>query len=570
MAKFDSRLKKILVTRGVITDEQGEQYLGEAENQDKSFSEVLMAQGVSERDIIGSISSEMNIPPLDISKVQITGEVLDSLPEELANNYGVMPIARIGKILTVAVANPFDILKLDDIQLVTHCELRPVLSTDVSIRDAITRCYHAEEEAVAELLETEEADGIEEVEQELDEGILDITSLQSGGDSPVIKLVNLLIVKALKAKAADIHIEPFEKHTRVRFRVDGVLHEEMCPPKRLHNSVVSRIKIMGGMDIAERKLPQDGKFQLKVEGRQVDFRVSILPVVHGEKAVMRILDKSNLALQLEDLGWEPGTLASFREAITSPWGMIMCVGPTGCGKTTTLYSGLQEVTSPEDNLITVEDPVEYELDGINQVQVNPKRGRTFAAVLRSILRQDPDTVMVGEIRDLETAEISIQAALTGHLVLSTLHTNDAPSTITRMVDMGIDPFMVAASVILVVGQRLCRKLCDNCKQAEEYPKDVLQRIGFLPEELEDAHLFKTREEGCNLCTAGYKGRFAVVESLPLTEDIKRLILDGASAIDLKNAALEGGEFLTMRRTAIINSLRGKTSLEEVERVTMED
>ncbi|MEW6358853.1 MAG: ATPase, T2SS/T4P/T4SS family [Planctomycetota bacterium] len=571
MAKFDSRLKKILVQRGIITDDQGEKCLAAAASQNKSFSEVLISQGVSEKNIIGSISSEMNIPPVDLSKVHIPPEVLESVSEELATNYGVMPVARIGKILTVAVANPFDILKLDDIQLVTHCELRPVLSTDVSIRDAIKRCYHAEEEAVSELLATEGDESIEEVAQASEE-VLDISALQGGGDSPVIKLVNMLIVKALKVKAADIHIEPFEKVTRVRLRVDGVLHEEMCPPKRLHNAVVSRIKIMGGMDIAERKLPQDGKFQLKVEGRQVDFRVSILPVVHGEKAVMRILDKGNLALTLEDLGWEADTLTTFRKAIKQPWGMIMCVGPTGCGKTTTLYSGLREVTSVEDNLITVEDPVEYQLDGINQVQVNPKRGRTFAAVLRSMLRQDPDTIMVGEIRDLETAEISIQAALTGHLVLSTLHTNDAASTITRMVDMGIDPFMVAASVVLVLAQRLCRKLCDGCKKPNEYPKESLQRLGFLPEELENPQLCKAHDEGCSRCTAGYKGRFAVVEALPLTEDIKRLILDGASALDLKSAALAAQDFkfMTLRRAAILNALRGKTSVEELERVTMDD
>jgi len=399
---------------------------------------------------------------------------------------------------------------------------------------------------------------------------MDITSLQSGGSSPVIKLVNMLIVKAIKERAADIHIEPFEKHTRVRFRVDGVLHEDMCPPKRIHNATLSRVKIMAGLDIAERKLPQDGKFQLKIEGRQVDFRVSILPVVHGEKAVLRILDKGNLALHLEDLGWEQEALSAFREAITAPWGMIMCVGPTGSGKTTTLYSGLKEVTSVEDNLITVEDPVEYQLDGINQVQVNPKRGRTFAAVLRSILRQDPDTVMIGEIRDLETAEIAIQAALTGHLVMSTLHTNDAPSTITRMVDMGIDPFMVAASVVLVVAQRLARKLCDKCKKIEEYPTESLQKIGFLPEEIESAQLYAPPAGNCSVCAnIGYRGRFAVVEVLPLNEQVKRLILDGASAIDLKIEAMEQG-LMTLRRVGILNALRGRTSVEEVERVTMED
>lgn len=569
MAKFDAKLKVLLVKNGVITEEQGNQGLDAASKNEKSFSEVLIGLGVAEKAIIGTVAKEMNIPPVDIGKLTVPKEVLEALPEEMATNYGIVPIARIGNILTVAVANPFDILKLDDVQLVTRCELRPVLSTDVSIKLAIKRFYRAEEEAVAHLLETTDDSGVEHIEEQADDGIMDISSLQSGGESPVIKLVNMLIVKAIKSRAADIHIEPFERYTRVRFRVDGVLHEEMCPPKKIHNAIISRIKIMAGLDIAERKLPQDGKFQLRIEGRQVDFRVSILPVVHGEKSVMRILDKGNLALSIEDLGWEADSLEAFRKAITQPWGMIMCTGPTGSGKTTTLYSGLKEVTSVEDNLITVEDPVEYQLEGINQVQVNPKRGRTFAAVLRSILRQDPDIVMVGEIRDLETAEISIQAALTGHLVLSTLHTNDAPSTVTRMVDMGIDPFMVAAAVVLVVSQRLCRKLCDRCKKPGEYSQETLTRIGFKAEECQGVQLFEANDKGCSSCYSGFKGRFSVVEVLPLVEDIKRMILDGASAIDLKMAAIEKG-LTTLRRAAILNALRGKTSLQEVERVTMGD
>jgi len=568
MAKFDKRLADILVKREIITREQADENLKAAGAQNKSLSEVLVATGAAdERVIAGSVAAEMNLPPLDLDKVTFDPEAVDTIPQDMAVSMGVLPIARLGNMLTVAIANPFDILKLDDIQLITHCEIRPVISTEVSIRKAILRAYNPDEDMIAQLIEQSSSDQVEQVEAS-DEDVVDIESMMAESAShPIIKLVNMLILRGIQQKSSDIHIEPMERMTRVRFRTDGVMHEDISPPKKLHNALISRIKVMAGLDIAERKLPQDGKFQVRVQDRQVDFRVSILPVVHGEKAVLRILDKSNLALNLDELGWEPESLRVFREAIRNPWGMVLVVGPTGCGKTTTLYSSLREVASVQDNLITVEDPVEYQLDGINQVQVNPKRGRTFAGVLRSILRQDPDIVMVGEIRDLETAEIAIQAALTGHLVLSTLHTNDAASTITRLVDMGIDPFMVAASVILVLAQRLCRKLCESCRQPANVPVEKLPEIGFLPEECDNVELYDPK--GCPVCVKGYKGRFAVVEPMPLTENIKKLVLDGAAALDLKQAAIEEG-MITLRRAAILNAIRGKTSLAEVLRVTMED
>ncbi|MEW6358852.1 MAG: ATPase, T2SS/T4P/T4SS family [Planctomycetota bacterium] len=568
MAKFDRKLRDILLKHSLLTEEQGNQALQTAEQEGKSLSAVLTEKGiVGEKDIIASVSAEMRIPPIDLNKVQFIPNVIDSLPEERAKQFGVLPIARIGNILTVAVANPFDILKLDDVQLITKCELRPVISTDVAIESAIQRAYNPGEQAMEDLLSSELEEDVEEVVDAEDQE-LNLASIEAGAsESPVVKLVNLIIIKALQSKVSDIHIEPFPKQIRVRYRQDGILHETIKPPKKMQNALISRLKIMSAMDIAENARPQDGKIQLRFEGRQIDFRVSILPVVHGEKCVMRILDSSNLTLQLDSMGWEPRTLDQFRKAIGSPWGMILITGPTGSGKSTTLYSGLREILSVEDNLVTVEEPVEYQLDGINQVQVSTKRGLTFAAALRSILRQSPDKIMVGETRDLETAEIAIQASLTGHLVLTTLHTNDAPSAMTRLVDMGIDPFMVASSVILVLAQRLCRKLCEICKNEAQVPKDRLLALGFTEEEADTAKIFKAHE--CGKCAAGYKGRFAVVESFPLTEEIRRLILDGGSALDLKRKAVDDG-MITLRRCAILNAMRGKTSLEEMVRVTIAD
>ncbi len=572
MARFDRRLKTILVKRGLVDEEKAERALAAATEEDKSISEVLVAQGlVKERDIIGSVAAELNLPPIDLARVHALPDLLDTISQEVATSYCIVPVSRIGDLLTVAVADPLDVFKLDDLRLLTKCDVRPVISTEAAIKQAIQRFYSPGEKEVSELLDDVTDKNVEQAATpgaDDEDMSISVQDLMSGAtQSPVVKLVNVLILQAIKGRASDIHIEPFRKHLRVRYRQDGVLHETVSPPKRMQNAIVSRIKIMAGLDIAERRKPQDGKFQLKVEGRQVDFRVSILPVIHGEKVVLRILDASNLAMNLDSLGWEDQALKAFRAAIAAPWGMILCTGPTGSGKSTTLYSGIKEVMSVEDNLVTVEDPVEYQLEGINQVQVSVKRGLTFAAALRAILRQDPDTVMIGEIRDLETAEIAVQAALTGHLVLSTVHTNDAASTITRLVDMGIDPFMVASSVVLVVAQRLSRRLCAECKEPVKLSKDVLMQHGFKPEEAETCTLF--RAKGCPKCTGGYRGRFAVLEPLTVNEDVKRLILDGGSAIDIKAKALEHG-MITLRRCAILNSIRGNTTLEEVLRVTMGD
>jgi len=566
---FDKRLKGIITKAGLVEGDKMDEAMKQAASQKRPLSEVLIEKRfIDEHMLIGSISREMNIPPIDLAKVEVTAEALESLPEDLATYYGVLPVARIGNILTVAVANPFDVLKLDDVGLVTGCQLMPVVSTEPTIRTAIERCYHSGEQQMEQLLEDMADPELEltTTKQEEDETI-NITA--ESGDSPVVKLVNMTIYQAIKNRVSDIHIEPYEKRVAIRYRQDGILYEALAPPKKMQNAIVSRIKVMSDLDIAERRRPQDGKFQLKVDGRQIDFRVSVLPVMHGEKVVMRILDSSNLTLNLDALGFEQKALADFRNAINAPYGMILVTGPTGSGKSTTLYSALKEIMSIEDNIVTVEDPVEYQLEGINQVPVNVKRGLTFAAALRSILRQDPDKIMIGEIRDLETVEIAIKAALTGHLVLSTLHTNDAPSTVTRMVDMGVDPFMIATSVLLVSAQRLCRRLCQDCKEEmEPLPPERLQSLGFTEEEAKSKpKLYKAK--GCGRCNNGYKGRFAVLETLPVTEAVQQCIIRGKSAVDIKNLALEQG-MITLRRCGLLNVLRGNTSLDEVIAVTMAD
>jgi type IV pilus assembly protein PilB len=486
----------------------------------------------------------------------------------MAEEYGVLPISRIGDVLTMAVANPFNILMLDDVQIVTGCDIKPVVSSEVAIKKAIGRAYNPEEQEMEGLFTTVDEADISLQKREEDEE-LDLSALTGAAEgSPVVKWVNLLIYQAIKNGVSDIHIEPFEKRVSVRYRQDGVLYEVTPPPKRMQNAVVSRVKIMSDLDIAEKRKPQDGKFVLRVDGRPIDFRVSILPVVHGEKVVMRVLDPTSLALSLDQLGFEQKCLDDFRKAINAPYGMVLVTGPTGSGKSTTLYSAIKEVMTVQENIVTVEDPVEYQLDGINQVPVNPKRGVTFANALRSILRQDPDIILIGEIRDLETAAIAIQAALTGHLVFSTLHTNDAASTMTRLVDMGVDPFMVSSSVLVASAQRLIRRLCAECKKPYRPPKDSLVSIGFSEEDAEGAVVYEPGGN-CSFCVDGYKGRFALLETLPLTDNIKRAIIEGKSSLEIRDEALKEG-MMSLRVCGLLNVLRGNTSIAEVLGVTIAD
>ncbi len=569
MSTLSKKLRSILIGSGILSPEKADEFLLKAKEEKKSFPAVLEEEGILDaREILGLTAQSANMVPVDLEKVHPNEDVLETVPQEVAMDYGILPIDRVGDVLTLAVGNPFDVLKLDDIRIITGCQLRPVVGDERAIREAIQRFYKSPETQMDEVLGDYDGDDVELKEDALGEESLDLSDLSDEG-SPVVKLVNMIISKAVKERVSDIHIEPFEKKVKVRYRKDGVLVDVMQPPKKMQSAITSRIKIMAALDIAERMKPQDGKFQIKFEGRAIDFRVSLLPVVYGEKVVMRILDGSNLSLNLKDLGFEEKALNDYAEAIKKPYGMILVTGPTGSGKSTTLYSAVKEIAKPEINLVTVEDPVEYTLDGINQVPVNPKRGLTFAAALRSILRQDPDVILLGEIRDTETIQIAVKAALTGHLVLSTLHTNDAASTVTRMVDMGLDPFMVASSTILICAQRLSRKLCTYCRQPiETPPKERLLALGFTEEDLkEDFTLYKA--VGCPRCSGGYKGRFALLETMPISEGIKRMIVERANVQDLKKKAIEEG-MITLRRCAVLNVIRGKTSMEEMLRVTMAD
>jgi type IV pilus assembly protein PilB len=568
--RFDKRIRNLLVKYELVPEAKADEALALATKENKSYTDVLLEKNIiDEISLIAGIAQETNLPPLDLTKVEFEEDALKILSQEMATHYVVLPVSKIGTIVTLAVGNPFDILKLDDLRTLTNCELRPIVSTERTIRAVIPKAYNPGHKEMEQFMDTM-ANPAVELKEDAEEEEIDVSTLKDdASDSPVIKLVNLTIAQAIKESASDIHIEPFEKTTRVRFRGDGVLRETLSPPKKLHNALISRIKIMAGLDIAERRIPQDGKFQMKIDGRQVDFRVSILPSIHGEKVVMRILDSTGLARSLEALGFEPQALGAFQRAVNASYGMVLVTGPTGSGKSTTLYSAVKEVLCVEDNIVTVEDPVEYQLEGVIQVPVNVKRGLTFAAALRSILRQDPDTVMIGEIRDAETADIAVKAAITGHLVFSTLHTNDSASSITRLIDMGIDSFMVSSSVLLVSAQRLLRKLCESCKAPSDSvpPKEHLLEIGFLPQEINGMKLLKP--VGCPRCSNGYKGRFAILEALVVDDSIRRMIIEKKSAMDLKAQAIKRG-MLTLRRTALLNAMRGKTSLEEVLRMTMND
>ena len=568
MTAFNRRLRSILVEYHLLDEEVAEKLLAESVADGTSLEEVAVKSGrVDQKALIGAIASEMNMPPIEPLRVEPDAEALAVLPQDVAEYYGVLPIAKIGNTLTVAVSNPFDIIKLDDVETVTGHQLRPVVASGRAIREAIMRAYSAGEQEMEEIIDNVSDLGLEFAQQEEEQGEDLSAIIEGSADSPVVKLVNLIIYQGLRDGASDVHIEPYEKKLRVRYRLDGMLRDALSPPKRLQNAIVSRIKIMADLDIAERRVPQDGKFQMRFEGRQVDFRVSILPIIHGEKVVMRILDTSNLSLELDQLGFEEQGLNHFRNAISSPYGMILVTGPTGSGKTTTLYAAIRAISDVSVNIVTVEDPVEYQMQGVNQVAVNEKRGLTFAGALRSFLRQDPDIILVGEIRDTETAEIAIKAALTGHMVLSTLHTNNAPSTVTRLVDMGVDPFLVASSTVLVSAQRLCRKLCDECKETVEVSEETLVDAGARPEDIEGATFFKA--VGCRRCTGGHRGRFALLETMPMSEEVRRIVVGHGSSLDVASQALKEG-MLTLRRCAIRNAARGRTSLKEALRVTMID
>lgn len=562
---FGERIADVLIEDGLLLPSQLEEAMDIQKKQGGRLLKLLTdKQYVTEQDMVISMGRCLDTPPINLSKVRVPDEILELVPKEMARAYKLAPICRLGNKLFVAMADPLNVLALDDLRQRTKLEIVPMITTERSVNETLSGVNSASAAMDQMLRDAASNADVEEVKTKRDEIDLDHLAHESE-DAPVIKIVNLILVQALKEKASDIHIEPFEKTLKLRYRVDGTLIEASSPPKALQLPIASRIKILAGLDIAERRLPQDGRFRIRVSGKEVDLRVSILPTVHGEKIVIRLLDKSALSGSIRQLGMDEYTFATFQKAIDAPHGMILVTGPTGSGKTTTLYSVLQELNNPDYNIVTVEDPIEYQLAGVNQVAVKSDIGLDFSGALRSILRQDPDIVMIGEIRDNETADIAVKAALTGHQVLSTLHTNDAAGAITRLDDMGIEPFLISSSILLTCAQRLVRRICPNCREEFEAEPEMLQTLGIEGEITTFYH-----GAGCERCKKrGYLGRVAIIEVLPISETIRRLIIKRASAAVIKNQAITEG-MKTLRMVGIDKAREGITTLEEVCRVTAED
>lgn len=567
------RIGELLVKSKLITQDQLDEALKAQKEKGGKIGEALTGLGfVTEQDITEVLSQQFGVPAIDLEHFEIDENVAKIIPPDISRKYQVMPVSRTGATLTVAMADPTNVFAIDDIKFLTGYNVEPVIASETAIQAAIDNYYgtsHAVElKKVMDDIASSDDAALEvlEEDEEFDAAELEAESEQA----PVVRLVNLILTDAIKRGASDIHIEPYEKIFRVRYRIDGVLYEVMNPPLKLKDAITSRLKILSKLDIAEKRLPQDGRIKLKMKlqekSKDLDLRVSVLPCLFGEKIVMRLLDKDNLMLDMTKLGFEQESLRLFEEAIFKPWGMVLVTGPTGSGKTNTLYSAISRINTPEVNIMTAEDPVEFNMAGVNQVQMHDAIGLNFAAALRSFLRQDPNIVLVGEIRDFETAEISVKAALTGHLVLSTLHTNDAPSSITRLVNMGIEPFLVATSVNLICAQRLVRRVCQNCKEEVDIPPQALINIGYTPEEAKTLNVFKGK--GCDKCNnTGYKGRVALYEAMQIDDDIRELILAGASAMELKQKAVENG-MVTLRRSGLVKIMNGVSSIEEVVRETV--
>jgi type IV pilus assembly protein PilB len=564
-----SRLGELLLRDQMISVDQLQRARDESRRSGERIGHSLVKLGaIQEEDLTQFLSRQYGVPAINLAEFDIEPDVIALVTKDVAQRHKVVPVNRAGNSLIVAMADPSNILAIDDLKFVTGYNIEVVVAAEVGINQAITRYYEKSSEAQLEQVMNELQEDVEfDSGEEQDANALELE--KASEDAPVVKLTNHILISAINQGASDIHIEPYEKSYRVRFRVDGVLREQMQPPLKLKNALSSRMKIMASLDIAERRLPQDGRIKLKIgQGKEMDFRVSVLPTLFGEKIVMRLLDKGNLQLDMTKLGFEPEQLAAFKKAIEAPYGMVLVTGPTGSGKTTTLYSALQELNQVSDNICTAEDPVEFNLPGINQCQVSDSIGLTFAAALRSFLRQDPDTVMIGEIRDFETAEIAVKAALTGHMVLSTLHTNDAPSTITRLLNMGVEPFLVTASVNAVQAQRLVRKICANCKTPTDTPKDELRLLGAKDQEIDTATCFKGA--GCEKCNStGYKGRIAVYEVMTFNEPLRELVLQGASSVELKAEAIRQG-MRTLRMSGVSKVCMGVTTFDEVGRITASD
>jgi len=533
---------------------------------------------VTEEDVTELLSRQYGVPSINLATFEVDAAIIRLIPAETAHKYQVIPVSRSGATLTIAMTDPTNVFAMDDIKFMTGYNVEPVVASDAAVHAALDRYYgqsaapagpNSLDLATRALEELPELQAGVEVLQEMEE--LDLASLErQSGEAPVIRLVNLMLMSAIQKGASDIHLEPYEREFRVRFRIDGLLYNVMAPPMKFRDAITSRIKIMAKLDIAEKRLPQDGRIKIRFadngRSKEIDFRVSSLPTLFGEKIVLRLLDREKLTLDMTRLGFEPGSLARFEAAIAKPWGMVLVTGPTGSGKTNTLYSSISRLNTAETNIMTAEDPVEFNLQGVNQVQVRDTIGLNFAAALRSFLRQDPNIILVGEIRDFETAEIAVKAALTGHLVLSTLHTNDAPSTVNRLMNMGIEPFLVASSVNLICAQRLVRKVCAACHAPQPLPPPALVEVGFRPEEA--ATVTPMRGRGCEKCNqTGYKGRVGLFEVMEITDEVRELILVGASALELRRKAMDEG-MVSLRESGLRKIAEGVTTIEEVVRETV--
>ena len=568
-----NRLGEVLVKSGKITPQQLQAGLTRQKEKGGRLGSNLVALGtLTEKELVEFLSQHFGVAAIDLVRVEVDDGVIKIIPADVARKYTILPVAKVGAKVTIAMIDPTNVFAMDDIKFMTGYNVEPVIASETALRSAIDKYYgstHAIElkKVMEDLSESSDA-SLEVLEEEED---LDLATLEKESEeAPVVRLCNIILTDAIKRGASDIHIEPYEKDYRVRYRIDGVLYEMMRPPLRLRDAITSRMKILAKLDIAEKRLPQDGRIRIKTRIQErvkdLDYRVSILPTIFGEKVVMRLLDKDNLMLDMMKLGFEPESLRRFEHAILKPYGMVLVTGPTGSGKTNTLYSALQRINTPEVNIITAEDPVEFNLVGINQVQMKEQIGLNFAAALRSFLRQDPNIILVGEVRDFETAEVAIKAAMTGHLVLSTLHTNDAPSTINRLMNMGIEPFLVATSVHLIAAQRLVRRICSFCKEPLEIPSAALINLGFSDRESKTMKLFKGR--GCERCSnTGYKGRVGLYEVMEIGDDMRELILSGASSVELRNKALENG-MISLRMSGLQKIREGMTSIEEVVRETV--
>ncbi len=567
------KLGEMLLKAGLIDQDQLSEALeSQKANGEKLGFNLVQLGHVQEDDITQLLSEQYGVPSINLRHFEIEESVINLIPSEVAQKYLVVPVNRTGATLTISMADPTNVFAMDDIKFMTGYNVEPVVASEIAIREAIDKYYgssHAMElKKVMDEMAEAEAEALEVLEEDEE---LDTHALEAATEeAPVVKLVNIILTDSIKKIASDIHLEPYEKDFRVRFRIDGVLYEIMHPPMKLKDAITSRIKIMAKLDISEKRLPQDGRIKIKMKlggkTKEMDYRVSCLPTLFGEKIVLRLLDKDNLVLDMTKLGFERESLSKFERQILKPYGMVLVTGPTGSGKTNTLYSAMSRVNTPETNIMTAEDPVEFNLHGINQVQTKDAIGLNFAAALRSFLRQDPNIVLVGEIRDFETAEIAVKAALTGHLVLSTLHTNDAPSTINRLMNMGIEPFLVATSVNLICAQRLVRRICKECKEEIQMPVQALTDIGFTEESAPAVQLYKGR--GCGNCNnTGYRGRVGLFEVLEVSEDIRELVLSGASAMELRRKGIEEG-MITLRMSGLEKIRAGATSVEEVVRETV--